>query len=36
MFLDCLTYNAHTTAVDSLWGGLPVGDHGDDGDDERG
>ena len=24
MFLDCFTYNAHTTAVDSLWGGLPV------------
>ena len=24
MFVDCFTYNAHTTAVDSLWGGLPV------------
>lgn len=21
VFLDCFTYNAHTTAVDSLWGG---------------
>lgn len=24
LFLDCLPYNAHTTAVDALWTGLPV------------
>lgn len=24
LFLDCLPYNAHTTAVDALWSGLPV------------
>ncbi len=24
LFLDTLHYNAHTTAVDALWGGLPV------------
>ena len=24
LFLDCLPYNAHTTAVDALWAGLPV------------
>lgn len=24
LFLDCLPYNAHTTASDALWAGLPV------------
>ncbi len=24
LFLDCLAYNAHTTAADALWAGLPV------------
>lgn len=24
LFLDTLPYNAHTTAIDALWGGLPV------------
>ncbi len=24
LFLDTLPYNAHTTAADALWGGLPV------------